>query len=128
MALNENDLIHLNRTGEQLKSAIRNLIAELPQQAQSIAGMAKWLDANKSTCQRLLNVINNSSDGLDVIQLVPGFEGINQFIDCAEAKQIDSSLIEAARKASKTFNGDIKSYGRSHSHLKRSLAGLKEQQ
>lgn len=128
MVLNENDLIHLNRTGEQLKSAIRNLIAELPQQAQSIAGMAKWLDANKSTCQRLLNVMNKSNDGLDVIQLVPGFEGINQFIDCAQAKEIDSSLIEGARKASKTFNGDIKSFGRSHSQLKRSLAGLKEQQ
>jgi hypothetical protein len=128
MALAENDLIHLNRTGEQLKSAIRNLIGEMPAQAQSIAGMAKWLNANKSTCQRMLNVMNKPQDGLDVIQLLPGFEGINQFIDCAQAQQIDSLLIQEARKASQSFNNDIQLFGRSHSQLKRKLAELKDPQ
>lgn len=119
--LSENDLIRLNRTGEQLKSAIRNLVNELPQNAQSINGMAKYLGANKSTCQRLLNVLNKSHDGLDVILLVPGFEGINQFIDCIEALSVDQNLVEHARKASKTFIVDIKAFGRSHSSLKRML-------
>lgn len=122
MTLSENDLIHLNRTGEQLKSAIRNLIAELPPTAQSIAGMAKYLDANKSTCQRLLNVMNKSQDGLDVILLVPGYEGINQFVDCMQAKGVNESLVEHARKASKTFIKDIKTFGRSHSSLKKILS------
>ena len=125
--LTETDLIHLNRTGEQLKSALRNLIVQLPPQAQSIAGMAKWLDANKSTCQRLLNVMHKSQDGLDVIQLVPGFEGINQFIECAQDKQIDELLIQEAKKASKIFNNDIHQFGRSHAKLKRRLAALKDQ-
>ncbi|MFT5161967.1 MAG: hypothetical protein ACI9FJ_000535 [Alteromonadaceae bacterium] len=124
MTLNENELIHLNRTGEQLKSALRNLISEMPSTAQSITGMAKWLQANKSTCQRLLNVMNKSHDGLEVIQLVPGIEGINQFIECAEAKGIDALLIQEAVKASETFKYDIQQYGRSHSQLKRQLTEL----
>lgn len=127
MSFNENELIHLNRTGEQLKSAIRNLISEMPSAAQSIAGMAKWLDANKSTCQRLLNVMHKSHDGLEVIQLVPGIEGISQFIDCAKKKGIDGLLIQEAVKACQTFKHDISAYGRSHSQLKRQLAGLNNQ-
>lgn len=126
--LTENDLIQLNRTGEQLKNAIRDLIDKMPPHAHSIAGMAKWLNANKSTCQRLLNVMNKSHDGLDVIQLVPGYEGINQFIECAQRKQIDEVLIQQAVKASKTFKSDIHLFGRSHSSLKRRLAALKGQQ
>ena len=124
----ETDLIHLNRTGEQLKSAIRNLIDQMPRKAHSIAGMAKWLDANKSTCQRMLNVMNKTQDGLDVIQMVPGFEGINQFIECAKVKGIDEVLIQEAKKASKTFKADIAIFGRSHAQLKRRLAALKEKQ
>lgn len=123
MALSENDLIHLTRTGEQLKNAVRDLVSQLPPTAQSINGMAKYLSANKSTCQRLLNVLHKSQDGLDVIMLVPGFEGINQFIDCMETLDVDGSLIEQARKASKTFIKDIKTFGRSHSGLKRLLSG-----
>ena len=128
MSLNENELIHLNRTGEQLKSAIRNLISEMPSTAQSIAGMAKWLDANKSTCQRLLNVMNKSHDGLEVIQLVPGIDGINQFIECAQNRGVDGLLIQEAIKANQTFKHDIQLYGRSHSELKRQLSGLNSQQ
>ncbi len=123
----ESDLIHLNRTGEQLKNAIRCLIEKMPPKAQSIAGMAKWLEANKSTCQRLLNVINKPQDGLDVFQWVPGIEGINQFIDSAQQKQNDELLIQEARKASKIFNNDIHHFGRSHAQLKRRLAALKNQ-
>lgn len=126
--LGETDLIHLNRTGEQLKNAIRSLIEQMPRKAHSIAGMAKWLEANKSTCQRLLNVMNKTHDGLDVIQMVPGFDGINQFIDCAQAKEIDELLIEEAKKACKTFKADIAHFGRSHAQLKRKLMALKEQQ
>ncbi|MFT4928575.1 MAG: hypothetical protein ACI8WB_004694, partial [Phenylobacterium sp.] len=124
MSLNENELIHLNRTGDQLKSAIKNLILQMPASAQSIVGMSKWLEANKSTCQRLLNVVNKSRDGLDVIKMVPGIDGINQFIEYARNKDIDGLLIQEALKANETFKHDIHSYGRSHSELKRKLDGL----
>lgn len=127
MALGENDLIHLNRTGEQLKSAVRNLIVQLPPHGQSINGMAKYLGADKSTCQRLLNVVNKSHDGIEVILLLPGIDGINQYIDCAETQSIDPTLIDAARKASKTFAKDIKTFSRSHSGLKRLLQAKEEQ-
>jgi hypothetical protein len=44
MLLEKEDLIALNRTGENLKSVLRHLIQGFPHSAKTIAGMSNWLD------------------------------------------------------------------------------------
>ena len=69
--------------------------------------------------------MNKTHDGLEVIREVPGVEGINQFIDCAERCQLDAKLIHQARKASRTFQVDLKLFARSHAGLKKKLGVVK---
>ncbi|TQV86359.1 hypothetical protein [Aliikangiella coralliicola] len=122
--LSKQDLMVLNRTGEQLKNVIRNLIREFPKSACSIAGMSNWLGINRSNSQRVLNAVNKSHDGKDVICLAPGTAGMQEFVDLCEAKQIKGVLITEARKALEAFQVTIKQYGRSHSELKRLLTEM----
>ena len=119
--LDNNDLMVLSRTGEQLKNVIRHLLQEFPKSANSIAGMAKWLGIKRSNSQRLLNAVNKSRDGKEVICMLPGVAGIEEFIELCQDKNIKPLLIKDARKALESFQANISQYSRSHSDLKRQL-------
>ncbi|WP_444994349.1 hypothetical protein [Aliikangiella sp. IMCC44359] len=119
--LKKEDLIVLNRNGEQLKNVIRHLIKEFPQSACSISGMSKWLGINRSNSQRVLNAVNKSHNGSDVICMLPGVAGVTEFIEKCKKKQLSSVHIKEGIKALETFQNNIQKYSRSHSELKRLL-------
>ncbi len=119
--LEKEDLIVLNRNGEQLKSVIRHLLEEFPKSARTISGMSKWLNVNRSNSQRILNSINKSHNGKDVLCMLPGVAGLKEFIEQCKRKKITPVLIVEATKAFETFQNNIKQYSRSHSELKRML-------
>ena len=121
MSLKKEDIVALSRTGENIKNVLRHLIAKFPQAAQSISGMSAWLDYNRSNCQRLLNAVQKSENGRQVLCLLPGISGLEEFIAKVTAQSLDAQLILEAEKAVQVFNQQIRQYARSHAELKRLL-------
>lgn len=121
MALEKEDLILLNRTGDNLKSVLRQVVQHFPQSAGSINGMSRWLDFNRSNCQRILEGINKSKDGKDALCLFPGIAGLEEFLQKAAQQNIENSVLLEAQKAVEVFAKVLKKYARSHAELKRLL-------
>jgi len=121
MLLEKEDLIALNRTGENLKSVLRHLVQDFPHSAQTITGMSNWLDFNRSNCQRILNGINKSKDGKQVLCYLPGIAGLQDFLIQVSKQSLEKQLILEARSAVEAFDIQIKKYARSHAELKRLL-------
>ncbi|MCW8878680.1 MAG: hypothetical protein OQJ89_00340 [Kangiellaceae bacterium] len=111
----------LNQTGLELQSSISRVIEQFPKSAQSISGLSKWLTVNRSNAQRILNAVKRSNDGVEVIYNLPGIAGLNEFVQLANNKSIESSLISKVEHAILKFQSQISEYGRSHSELKRLL-------
>jgi len=121
MLLEKEDLISLNRTGENLKNVLRNLVTDFPHSAHTITGMSNWLDFNRSNCQRILNGINKSKDGKQVLCYLPGIAGLQDFLIQVSKQRLEKQLILEARSAVESFDIQIKKYARSHAELKRLL-------
>ncbi len=122
MLLEKEDLIALNRTGENLKSVLRHLVHGFPQAAQTIAGMSKWLEFNRSNCQRILNAVNKSKDGKQVLCDLPGIAGLQEFLTQVSKQSLETQSMLEARSAVAAFDSQIKKYARSHAELKRLLS------
>ena len=119
--LDPQGLKSLNQTGLELQSSIGKVIEQFPKSAQSISGLSKWLTINRSNAQRILNAIKRSNDGVEVICNLPGIAGLSEFVQLANSKSIESSLISNAEQAIGKFQSQISEYGRSHSEIKRLL-------
>ena len=118
MTLEKEDLILINRTGENLKSALRHIIEIFPRAGQSINGMSKWLDFNRSNCQRILDGVNKSKDGKQVLCLLPGIAGLRDFLTKINTLNIDQQLILEAQNAVDAFDVVLKKYARSQAQLR----------
>lgn len=121
-SLEKEDLIALNRTGENLRSVLRHLVQNFPANAQTISGMSSWLDFNRSNCQRILNGIHKSKDGKEALCHLPGKAGLQDFLIQVTKKPIEQQLIIQAQSAIESFSVQIKKYARSHAELKRLLS------
>lgn len=119
--LTNEDFIALNRTGENFKSVLNGLFSQFPQSAHSISGMSKWLDYNKSNCQRILNALQKSRNGKEVLTLLPGISGLDDFISKLKHVSLQKQHILELENVVQAFNHQIKLYAKSHAHLKRLL-------
>ncbi|AOE49763.1 hypothetical protein [Kangiella sediminilitoris] len=117
--LSRKELSLIGREGERIKIGLSNLVDAFPNHAKTITGMSKWLGANKSTCQRMVETINKADTGLEVIDSLPGPAGIKGFIKLAESKGSNESLLEEARSVVQRFENLIYDFSRSHSALKK---------
>ncbi len=121
MPLNKEAIVVLNGSGEELKHVLTQIVEKFPLSAKTISGMSKWLNFNRSNCQRILNAITNAKKGTDVLCLLPGIAGLEEFVNQIKKQNIDGSLIEDINKAINSFNTKIYTYSRSHAELKRFL-------
>jgi len=126
--LTPEDFIALNRTGEKLKSVLNSLFSQFPQSAHSISGMSQWLDYNKSNCQRIINALQKSKNGKEVLCLLPGVSGLDEFIIKLRDTPVKKQSIVELENLINAFNQQIKQYAKSHAHLKRILTGNEQQQ
>lgn len=122
-SLTSEDFIALNRTGENFKSVLNGLFTQFPQSAHSISGMSQWLDYNKSNCQRILNALQKSKNGKEVLTLLPGISGLDEFILKLKETSLQKQHVLELENVVQVFNQQIKLYAKSHAHLKRLLSG-----
>jgi hypothetical protein len=115
----EEEFEYINREGERIKYSLSRLVNSFPNHAKTITGMSLWLNANKSTCQRMVETINKATNGLQAIEFLPGPKGLSDFIKLADKKNIHKNVIKLSNEAVLRFKNLIHEFSRSHSSLKK---------
>ncbi len=80
----------LRRVHEQLRSFLQSL----PAQARNASGMARYLDVDRTTCQRLVFMVNRPFAGLSIVEKMPGVRGLRRLLDSASRKGVEPEAIE----------------------------------
>lgn len=93
-------LDQLQRDGDRLIAAWQQLLATLPEPAQGISALARYLSLPKGTCQRIVEGANSSKDGLHAYARFPGPEALRSVAQaCINAANEDPATIMAAEAA-----------------------------
>ncbi|WP_196140294.1 hypothetical protein [Aliikangiella sp. G2MR2-5] len=121
MALNEAEVAQIRRAGEHFKKVLRETFEFFPRSARSIAGLARWTKVNKSTCQRMVQALTKTKDGIDVIITLPGVSGLKQIAAEIEKRIEVSEEIAEFNQMVVEYEDLILSFAPSHSELKRQL-------
>lgn len=121
MALREVDLVQVRRSGEHFKETLRELFEYIPRAAHSIAGLARWTGVNKSTCQRLVQALTKSSDGIDVVITLPGPSGLAQLNTKFKKLLNNADCLSHFAQMISEYENLIFDYATSQSDLKRVL-------
>ena len=126
MALKKVDLVQVRRSGEHFKKVIREIFEHIPGSAQSIAGLARWTGVNKSTCQRLVQALTKSRDGLDVVITLPGPSGLKQLSKKFRTLINSQDCLDDFSQMAVEYENIIFRYASSQSELKRILLASQE--
>ncbi|MEM8872912.1 MAG: hypothetical protein AAGD32_01520 [Planctomycetota bacterium] len=86
----------LDRVLQGLHSALRSLLAVMPVEAQTASGLARYLDTERTTCQRAVSAVNKPFAGLALVGEIPGVEGLRLL---TEAIRTDSRFDAEQRSA-----------------------------
>ncbi len=121
MALKEAEVAQIRRAGEHFKKVLRDTFELFPRSARSIAGLARWTQVNKSTCQRLVQAYTKSSDGLDVIVTLPGVTGLRQLQESLTDSMDNSEKLKPFFGMITEYEDLIFEFASSQSELKRYL-------
>ena len=121
MALNEAEVAQVRRAGEHFKKILRSTFELFPRSARSIAGLARWTRINKSTCQRFVQALTKSNDGIDVILTLPGASGLKQLEKSFNSLLESSSDLLEFNKMVDEYEDLILQFAASQSELKRQL-------
>ncbi len=79
--LDEEERSLAKRVGERLRAELEQCLRALPVPLRGGAAMARELEVDRSTCQRVLQAARASGDGLEVLLQVPGTGGLSQFLE-----------------------------------------------
>ena len=121
MALTDTELAQIRRSGEHFKLVLRDVLEFFPRSARSIAGLARWSGVNKSTCQRLVQAITKTSNGIDVIMILPGISGLKQFEQAVRKLSVNDECLQKLNELVEQYQDLILEFASSQSELKRLL-------
>lgn len=112
-----------SRVAERLRSTLGALVNALPEQSSTVTEMSRYLEIGRAVCQRIVLALRSDSGAEDILQRFPGVRGLEQYLDAAERRQIDASLIASARAAVDEYAALIGAAGGSQRRLLANLGG-----
>lgn len=120
--LSATERAEVSQVARRLHEELRAVVGLLPADAaDSASAMARILDVNRATCQRVLNTIRRPGDSADVLLGVPGVSGLSSFIAGVGALTQKADAIASAAAAVEEFRDVIARLGGTHAKLCRRL-------
>lgn len=109
----------LRRLHEQFRSFVRSM----PEDCTSASAMARALNVDRTTCQRLVYLANRPYPGFGMLERVPGVRGLRQLVGAARrAGHVESDTLDALTAAVDRYESALTRLGGSQSALQRRLA------
>ena len=97
--ISEEDLHQVDRALRRLHEHVRGLIDVLPGEARSATGLARHLDVDRTTCQRLVYIASRPYTGLYILERLPGTRALRQLVDAARRVTDPSAALTIAAVA-----------------------------
>lgn len=103
--------------GRALQLSFAALLQAAPPDVNTVAEVTRWLDLNRSICQRISAGVREASDGLGVIERFPGVRGTEQFAKAVRRRGAAQDVAEAAERALAEYAALISRAGGSQARL-----------
>ena len=110
------------QVARRLQATLRSLVATLPEHARGASGMARQLSVLRSTCQRVVAVLADSSATPAMLVRLPGAKGLPLLLAGFRQTGADEGDVAAAEAAVEQFDAFIKAVAGSQSRLARRLS------
>ncbi|MFN7020549.1 MAG: hypothetical protein ACK4WH_04370 [Phycisphaerales bacterium] len=123
----EYNLMRIRRVGDRLRATLRALVDGFPPNARNISGMSRWLAVHKATCQRIVEGLDSSRDGLTCFARLPGIEGLRMAIEAGRTRGVAPDLLDSAAAAIGEYETLLLNYGRTQRGLVRLIESLRIQ-
>jgi hypothetical protein len=117
------DLARADRVARRLHSEITTFLNSVPPEARNASGLARYLDIDRTTCQRAVFSVSRHYAGPDLLIRLPGIRGLQQMVEAARTARppIPETLAASLDVAIEQFQELIGSLGGSQSRLARRL-------
>lgn len=96
VGMQRKQLDQLQRDGDRLIAAWSQLLESLPENAQGISALARFLNLPKGTCQRVVEGATSSKDGLHAYARFPGPEALRSVAEAIARTLPDADTVTVA--------------------------------
>jgi hypothetical protein len=118
---------HADSVGRQLQAAFGAILSKLPARAVKVADITRWLDLDRSICQRIVTGVRDADDGLGVLERFPGVRGLEQFVAAASERGCPRAVVDGAAVAIEAYARLVNDAGGSQTRLVDRIGSLRAQ-
>ncbi len=92
--LSDEERSALDRTLRALRSDLLSFLAAMPLEAQNASGLARALDTERTSCQRVVAAVTKPFAGLSLVEALPGPKGVLGLLEAAESRGLGPARSE----------------------------------
>ncbi|MBL0871369.1 MAG: hypothetical protein IBJ18_12425 [Phycisphaerales bacterium] len=118
------DLPSLRRLAERLRDDVVRVLNAIPEEHRGVTRMSEWCRVPKPLCFRVLAAARPQSEPLNVVELLPGVEGLARTLNSIAAKAPARSVRTSAAHAQSTYAELIQGLGGTQARARRAVASL----
>ncbi len=123
--LSDEELARADVVARRLHSELRSTVLTLPDRSRGATGMARHLDIERTTCQRIVTAISEPTVNPTLLSRVPGVRGLRQFVEaCRGAEVADEGRLATLEAAIDQFENLLRDMGGSQSALIRRITAV----
>ena len=104
-----------------LLDAFHEVMELLPEHARGASGMSRYLSVARTTCQRIVSALRETTRSAATLIDVPGSQGMRQLLDAIQQAHGESAVLQKARQRVTEFDRFIRNLGGSQSKLRERL-------
>jgi len=123
--LGPRDIAVAERVAGRLRAELRSVLASLPPDVRGASALARHLEIERTTCQRLVSALDQAP-GVELLVRLPGLEGLRALLDALRRVAIEAEDLAACESAVEEFAQFLKRVGRSKAALGRILFAAAE--
>lgn len=86
LPLSDDERALLDRALRRIHEQLKSFVAMMPPGAEHASGMARFLDIERTTCQRVVSSVEGSFGGLELISRLPGSRGLKMLTKAARRR------------------------------------------
>lgn len=118
------DLPSLRRLAERLRDDVVRVLNAIPQEHRGVTRMSEWCKVPKPLCFRVIAAAKPQSEPLNVVELLPGVEGLARTLNSIASKAPARAVRTSAAHAVTTYAELIKGLGGTQARARRAVASL----
>lgn len=118
------DLADLRRLAERLRDDVVRVLDAVPEEHRGVTRMSEWCKVPKPVCFRVLAAAKPNAEPLNVVEVLPGVEGLARTLNSIATKVPTRAVRTSAAHAATTYAELIRGLGGTQARARRAVASL----